>query len=135
MINGEFKRGDVLLVDFGDGKEGSEQFGLRPAVVIQNNVGNKFSPTLIVAAITSRVKRQLPTHLLLSQEQYNTPRQCMIMTEQVVTIDKIRVKEKLFTLNDMDTVRLNRAIAISMGLEPTKPANNMKINKRVEFIA
>lgn len=130
MTNIEFKRGDVLLVDLGDGKKGSEQQGERPMVVIQNNVGNKFSPTLIVAAITSQTKRQMPTHVTLSQEQYRTPKLCMIMAEQLLTIDKMRVKEKLFSLNDMDSIRLDRALEISIGLVSPRPTNNMKMSKR-----
>ena len=130
MTNIEFKRGDVLLVDFGEGKGDSVQFGLRPAVVIQNNVGNKFSPTLIVAAITSQTKRNMPTHITLSQEQYRTPKSCMILTEQLLTIDKMRVKERLFSLNDMDSIRLDRALEISIGLVAPRPTNNMKMSKR-----
>lgn len=128
MNNMELKRGDVFLANLGSG-EGSEQGGLRPVVVIQNNVGNTYSPTIIVAAITSRLtKRQIPTHVQLSQEQYGTPKPCVILTEQVKTIDKRRLTgERLFSLNDMDTVRLNRAIGVSFGLEPTRRSQNNSV--------
>lgn len=121
------KRGDVYLVDLGEGN-GSEQGGKRPVIVTQNNIGNKYSPTIIVAIITSKPnKKPLPTHVTLSQQQYNTPDQCIILAEQMRTIDKNRIiGNKLFSLNDMDTIRLNRAIAISNGLEiPTQQRRNV----------
>lgn len=111
------KRGDVYLVDLGEGN-GSEQGGIRPAVVVQNNVGNKFAPTIIIACITSKQsKKPMPTHLSLSKEQYDTPDYCTVLMEQIRTIDKNRiVGNKLFSLNDMDKIRLDRAIEISFGL-------------------
>lgn len=126
-MNGmEFKRGDVFLANLGSG-EGSEQGGLRPVVIIQNNMGNTYSPTVIVAAITSKLsKKSIPTHVQLSQEQYKSPRPCVILAEQVKTIDKKRLMgEMLFSLNDMDTIRLNRAVMVSFGLDPT---NNRRSN-------
>lgn len=121
------KRGDVYLVDLGEGN-GSEQCGIRPVVVIQNNVGNKFAPTIIIACITSKQsKRPMPTHLSLSKEQYGTPDHCTVLMEQMRTIDKNRViGNKLFSLNDMDIIRLNRAISISIGLEsPVQERRNV----------
>ena len=117
-MNSQINRGDVFLVDLGEGN-GSEQGGLRPVIVTQNNVGNKYSPTIIVAVITSKQsKKPLPTHVQISQEQYKTPHPCTILLEQMRTIDKNRIiGNKLFSLNDMDIIRLNRAIAISNGLE------------------
>lgn len=125
MSGMEFKRGDVFLANLGSG-EGSEQGGLRPVVIIQNNMGNTYSPTVIVAAITSKLsKKPLKTHVQLSQEQYNSPRPCVILTEQVRTIDKKRLMgEKLFSLNDMDTIRLDRAVMVSFGLDPTNNRRN-----------
>ena len=111
-----YKRGDVVLVDLGD-VVGSEQGGKRPCCVIQNDVGNKFAPTLIVAPITSKVfKKPMPTHVQLSQVQYDTPNECVVLTEQIITIDKKRVIHTLFSLNDMDVIRVNKALMISMGL-------------------
>ena len=127
IMENVINRGDVFLVDLGEGN-GSEQGGLRPVVVTQNNIGNKYSPTVIIAVITSKQsKKPLPTHVTLSQEQYETPHQCTILVEQMRTIDKNRiVGKKLFSLNDMDTIRLNRAIAISNGLEvPVQQRRNM----------
>lgn len=135
MIEG-IKRGDVYMVNLSGGKVGSEQDGLRPVVVTQNNVGNKFSPTIIVAAITSQSKKIMPTHVTLSVEQYNLVKPSMILTEQIITIDKQRIiGDKLFSLNDMDMIRLDRAIQISMGLVPTRPTTNIKMNKRVDVVA
>lgn len=125
MSNLEFKKGDVFLANLGNG-EGSEQGGLRPVVIIQNNIGNTYSPTVIVAAITSKLsKKQVPTHVQLSQEQYRTPKPCVILTEQVKTIDKRRlIGDKLFSLNDMDSIRLDRAIKVSFGLDPARYSRN-----------
>lgn len=126
-MTNQINRGDVFLVDLGD-TNGSEQGGLRPAVIIQNNIGNKHSPTVIVAAITSKQsKRPMPTHLSLSKDQYETPDHCTVLMEQMRTIDKNRIiGNKLFSLNDMDIVRLNRAISISVGLEvPAQQRRNV----------
>ena len=128
MSNLEFKKGDVFLANLGNG-EGSEQGGLRPVVIIQNNIGNTYSPTVIVAAITSKLtKKPLKTHVQLSQEQYRTPKPCVILTEQVKTIDKRRlIGDKLFSLNDMDSIRLDRAIKVSFGLDPAIYSRNNSI--------
>lgn len=128
MSNNGFRRGDVFLANLGSG-EGSEQGGLRPVVIIQNNIGNTYSPTVIVAAITSKLsKKQISTHVQLSQEQYKTPKTCVILTEQVKTIDKKRlIGDKLFSLNDMDSIRLDRAIKVSFGLEPVRCSRNNSI--------
>lgn len=127
MNTNQINRGDVFLVDLGEGN-GSEQGGIRPVVVVQNNIGNKFAPTIIVACITSKQsKKPMPTHLSLSKEQYETPDHCVVLMEQVRTIDKSRiVGNKLFSLNDMDKIRLDRAIQISFGLvTPTQPRRNV----------
>lgn len=126
----EIKRGDVFLANLGDGN-GSEQGGARPVVVTQNNIGNTYSPTIIVAAITSKQsKKNIPTHVSISQEQYNTPYPCTILMEQIRTIDKSRlIGNKLFSLNDMDTIRLNRAIEISMGLVPPRQSPQPRVGR------
>lgn len=121
------KRGDVFLANLGNGN-GSEQSGVRPVVVIQNDMGNTYSPTIIVASITSKQsKKPLPTHVQLSQIQYRTPDKCNILVEQVRTIDKSRLIRKMFCLNDMDIIRLNRAILVSMGLLEVKIPEEARI--------
>ena len=95
---------------------GSEQGGIRPVLVIQNNVGNRFSPTVIVSAITSRLdKAKLPTHIELPSEQYHLPKDSVALLEQIRTLDKRRLREKITTLEESKMKEINRAILISLG--------------------
>ena len=113
----DIQRGDILYVDLGEGN-GSEQGGKRPVCVVGNNIGNKYSPVIIVVPITSKgLKRIMPTHLTLSQQMYGTTDVCNILAEQIMTIDKNRVIHKLFSLNELDMIKLNKRIGISLGLE------------------
>lgn len=116
-INNEIKRGDILFVDL-RGAEGSEQGGKRPVVVIQNNIGNKYSPTIIVATITSKLtKKQLPTHVSLPS--YITPMKCdsVVLCEQLRTIDKTaRISGYVGSLDESKMSEIDNAISISLGL-------------------
>lgn len=110
------KRGDIYYADLSP-VIGSEQGGLRPVVIVQNDVGNKHSPTVIAAAITSRMnKARLPTHIEVIAEESGLNRNSVVLLEQVRTIDKKRLREKLghFGSDIMD--RINSAIEISFGL-------------------
>lgn len=108
---GEIYRGNLNPV------VGSEQGGTRPVLVIQNDVGNKYSPTTIVAAITSRIRKaRLPTHVELSGEKHNMDRDSVILLEQIRTIDKLRLKEKVAQLDEETMHRVNEALMISLGL-------------------
>ncbi len=110
------KRGDIFYADLSP-VIGSEQGGIRPVLVVQNDVGNKYSPTVIAAAITSKInKAKLPTHIELDREAYGLKRDSVILLEQVRTIDKQRLREKVGRLDDIKMVRVNEAIAISFGL-------------------
>lgn len=102
----QFKKYDVLYANF-DGNEGSEQGGERPAIVIQNNVGNKYSPTLIVLKMTSEYKKEdLPTHLLVKANNENGLRlDSMLLAEQIMTIDKSRIIDKVGSITDRETQR------------------------------
>ncbi len=102
----QFKKYDVLYANF-DGNVGSEQGETRPAIVIQNNVGNKYSPTLIVLKMTSEYKKEdLPTHLLIEANNENGLRHdSMLLAEQIMTIDKIRVLDKVGRIIDRETQR------------------------------
>jgi mRNA interferase MazF len=112
----KIKRGDVLLVDLNP-VVGSEQGGSRPVLVIQNDIGNKYSPTIIVAAITACVtKTGMPTHVLISQEIAGLSRESLVLTEQIRTIDKKRVIQKIGTLPDELMVMVDKALFISLGL-------------------
>lgn len=102
----QFKKYDVLYANF-DGNVGSEQGETRPAIVIQNNVGNKYSPTLIVLKMTSEYKKEdLPTHLLVKANNENGLRlDSMLLAEQIMTIDKSRIIDKVGSITDRETQR------------------------------
>ena len=111
------KRGDIFYADLSP-VVGSEQGGIRPVVIVQNDVGNKHSPTVIAAAITSRVdKTKLPTHIEVTADRFGLARDSVILLEQVRTIDKKRLKEKMGHLEDETMEKVNSAISISFGLE------------------
>lgn len=112
MIN--IKRGDIFMVDL-PFEEGSVQHGYRPAVIIQNNIGNRFSPTTIIASITSKKeeKNYLPTHILLRNES-NIERNSVILCEQVRTIDKKVLRRKIGQLRRKKLIELNIALAVSV---------------------
>ena len=110
-------RGDMYYADLSP-VVGCEQGRVRPVLIIQNNVGNRYSPTVIVAAITSRMdKHPLPTHLAISR-RYGLQKNSMILLEQVRTIDKLRLKEYIGHLNDRDMRAVNVSLKISLDMEP-----------------
>lgn len=111
----EIKRGDIYYADLSP-VVGSEQGGVRPVLIIQNDIGNKYSPTIIVSAITSQLnKAKLPTHIELTADRYNLPKNSVALLEQIRTLDKRRLKEKVTTLSDAKMQEVNRAILISLG--------------------
>ena len=111
----EIRRGEVYYADLSP-VVGSEQGGVRPIVVLQNNVGNKYSPTVIVAAITSQLaKAKIPTHIELPASSYFLPKDSVVLLEQIRTIDKARLKEKITTIDGKKMEEINRAILISLG--------------------
>lgn len=110
------KRGDIYYADLSP-VVGSEQGGLRPVLIIQNDVGNKHSPTVIAAAITSRMeKSKLPTHIDLYADKVGLSKDSVVLLEQVRTIDKQRLKEKMGHLDEEFMTEINNAIAVSFGL-------------------
>ncbi|MDO4535856.1 MAG: type II toxin-antitoxin system PemK/MazF family toxin [Clostridium perfringens] len=111
------KRGDIFYADLSP-VVGSEQGGIRPVIVIQNDIGNKYSPTVIVAAITSQInKAKLPTHVEISSEEYGLNRDSVVLLEQVRTLDKRRLKEKIGHMTDEDMKKVNKAMMISLSLD------------------
>lgn len=111
------QRGDIYYADLTP-VVGSEQGGIRPVVIIQNNAGNRYSPTVIVAAITSRLnKHRLPTHIWIGNDFPGLYRNSMVLLEQVRTIDRSRLQEYIGSLNQGQIMRMNRAISISLGLK------------------
>ncbi|MDQ0208562.1 type II toxin-antitoxin system PemK/MazF family toxin [Alkalicoccobacillus murimartini] len=110
------KRGDVYFADLSP-VVGSEQGGVRPVLIIQNDIGNRFSPTVIVAAITAQIqKAKLPTHVEINAKKYGFDRDSVILLEQVRTIDKQRLTDKITHLDDNMMNSVNEALFISLGL-------------------
>ncbi|MDF0727677.1 type II toxin-antitoxin system endoribonuclease NdoA [Cytobacillus sp. S13-E01] len=110
------KRGDVYFADLSP-VVGSEQGGVRPVLVIQNDIGNRFSPTVIVAAITAQIqKAKLPTHVEIDAARYGFERDSVILLEQIRTIDKQRLTDKITHLDDEMMDRVDEALQISLGL-------------------
>lgn len=110
------KRGDIYYADLSP-VVGSEQGGVRPVLIVQNDVGNKFSPTVIAAAITSQKdKNNLPTHIEVNAQNCGLAKDSVVLLEQVRTIDKRRLKEKMGALDSSDMGKINNALSISFGL-------------------
>lgn len=110
------KRGDIYYADLSP-VVGSEQGGIRPVLIVQNDVGNRFSPTVIAAAITSqRTKAKLPTHIELDAEDCGLSKNSIILLEQIRTIDKQRLRERMGRLNDFSMQKVDHALSISFGL-------------------
>ena len=110
------RRGDIYYADLSP-VVGSEQGGIRPVLIVQNDVGNKFSPTVIAAAITSqRFKTSLPTHIQVDAQGCGLSKDSIVLLEQVRTIDKRRLKERMGNLDESDMNRVNRALSVSLGI-------------------
>lgn len=110
------KRGDIFYADLSP-VVGSEQGGIRPVLIVQNNVGNRFSPTVIAAAITSQqAKSKLPTHICLGTDHSGLMKDSVVLLEQIRTIDKRRLKEKMGCLDDKSMNMVDQAISVSFGL-------------------
>lgn len=110
------KRGDVFYADLRP-VIGSEQGGIRPVLIIQNDIGNKHSPTVICAAITSKMnKAKLPTHIELNSKEYEMDKDSVILLEQLRTIDKKRLKDKICHLDEKIMKKVNQALLISLEL-------------------
>ncbi len=110
------KRGDIFYADLSP-VVGSEQGGIRPVLIIQNDIGNKHSPTVICAAITSQInKAKLPTHIEIVSEQYSLVKDSVVLLEQVRTIDKRRLREKICKLENSLMEKVDKGLRISLGL-------------------
>ncbi len=110
------KKGEIYFADLSP-VIGSEQGGVRPVLVVQNDVGNKYSPTVIVAAVTSQInKAKLPTHVEISAEGHGLSKDSVILLEQLRTIDKKRLREKIGHIDDNSIERTNEALTISLGI-------------------
>ncbi|SOC42605.1 type II toxin-antitoxin system PemK/MazF family toxin [Salinicoccus kekensis] len=123
------KRGEVYLADLSP-VEGSEQGGKRPVVIIQNNVGNYHSPTVIVAAVTGRInKAKIPTHVEISKDTYNLDKDSVILLEQIRTVDKKRLMEKLTYLKDDKMAEVDAALKVSLALDQNQKKKKKKTKR------
>ncbi len=110
------KRGEIYYADLSP-VVGSEQGGIRPVLIIQNDVGNRYSPTVIAAAITSQKdKTKLPTHISVEANDCGLAKDSIVLLEQVRTIDKKRLKEKMGSLDNSSMVMVDKALSVSFGL-------------------
>ncbi|MBQ9276831.1 MAG: type II toxin-antitoxin system PemK/MazF family toxin [Clostridia bacterium] len=113
------KRGELYYADLSP-VVGSEQGGVRPVLIVQNNVGNKYSPTIIAAAVTSQLgKAKLPTHIPLPANEFGLQKDSVVLLEQIRTLDKTRLKEKIGELPINLMTRVNEALLISLGFFET----------------
>ena len=109
------KRGELYYADLSP-VVGSEQGGLRPILIVQNDVGNKYSPTIIAAAITSQInKAKLPTHIELDASTYGLSKDSVVLLEQIRTLDKSRIRERIGELDSFKMQKVNEALFISLG--------------------
>ncbi|MEA1974119.1 MAG: type II toxin-antitoxin system PemK/MazF family toxin [Bacillota bacterium] len=109
------KRGEVYLADLNP-VQGSEQGGIRPVLIIQNDIGNKYSPTVIIAAITAKIsKAKLPTHVEIKKEAVGLAKDSVILLEQIRTIDKIRLEDKIGELDSKMMDIVNTCLGVSIG--------------------
>ncbi len=116
-------RGDIYYADLSP-VVGSEQGGIRPVLIVQNDIGNKFSPTVIAAAITSqRDKTKLPTHIQLHADETGLAKDSIVLLEQIRTLDKRRLKERMGKLDDASMKQVNTALSISFGLDDIDSVN------------
>jgi mRNA interferase MazF len=116
LVFGGVKRGDIFYADLSP-VVGSEQGGVRPVLIVQNDVGNRHSPTVIAAAITSQInKARLPTHIELDGGDSGLARDSVVLLEQIRTLDKRRLKERMGQLDERTMYAVNNAIAVSFGL-------------------
>lgn len=127
----KIKRGEIFYADLSP-VIGSEQSGIRPILIVQNDIGNKYSPTIIAVAITSKVKNKMPTHIEIEGTKYGLDKNSVILAEQIRTLDKSRLKEKVGRLDKETLDKVKKAIEISCGLrgkisfeEYLKYINNM----------
>ena len=113
----KIERGEIYFADLGSDSIGSEQSGTRPVLIVQNNIGNRFSPTVIVVCMTSRMfKNEIPTHVKLDGKRYNLQDDSLVLCEQIKTLDKSRLLSRVGKLNLSDEQRVNNALRLSLGL-------------------
>ena len=130
MAGRKIRRGDIFYADLRP-VVGSEQGGIRPVVILQNNTGNQFSPTTIAAAITSREeKRQLPTHIWIGGQFYGLHQNSMILLEQVRTLDLKRLRDYIGCLDKKTLLAVDRGLTVSLGIKRSRQEEAEGDNRR-----
>ena len=120
MDNSSVRRGDIFYADLSP-VVGSEQGGVRPVLIVQNDTGNKHSPTVIAAGMTTETgKARLPTHITLTANTYGLPKDSIVLLEQIRTLDKKRLREHMGRVDEQVMRRVDNAIAVSFGLNPER---------------
>ena len=120
-------RGDIYYADLSP-VVGSEQGGVRPVLIVQNDVGNKYSPTVIAAAITSQTaKTRLPTHININADKCGLSKDSVVLLEQIRTLDKRRLKERMGALDSSSMQKVDEALSISFGLDIQGAGRNARI--------
>lgn len=113
------RRGEIFYADLGE-TVGSEQYGVRPVLIIQNDKGNENGPTTVVVGITSKLKKMhLPTHLYLGK-RFGLSKESVLLAEQIITLDRQRIKGYIGTVDDVTMERVEEAIEISLGIKPLR---------------
>lgn len=121
------KRGEIYYADLSP-VVGSEQGGMRPVLIVQNDIGNRYSPTVIAAAITSQQnKAKLPTHIEIEARTYGLSKNSVVLLEQVRTLDKKRLRERMGCLDDILMQRVDDAIAVSFGLQADSSMQHQEV--------
>lgn len=111
----KIKRGDIFYADLSP-VVGSEQDGIRPVLIIQNDIGNKYSPTVIGVAITTKSKTNIPTHISIKAGEFGLEKDSIILVEQVRTLDKVRLKEKVGSLDNKTMEKVKEALKLSLNI-------------------
>ena len=128
LVESTVRRGEIYYADLSP-VVGSEQGGVRPVLIVQNDTGNRHSPTVIAAAITSRTgKAKLPTHIELPGQSCGLPRNSIILLEQIRTLDKRRLKEHMGRLEEVSMNRVDRALQVSFGLNAGAELRETQVN-------
>ena len=126
-------RGDIFYAGLEENVVGSEQTGIRPVVILQNNIGNTYSPTVIIAPITSRVKvkAKLPTHIFIKGDAKRLPKNSLILLEQIRVIDKERLRYYIGTLSSKEMQEVDKGIIISLGIDIDKDTKEESYFERI----
>ena len=126
-------RGDIFYAGLEENVVGSEQTGIRPVVILQNNIGNTYSPTVIIAPITSRVKvkAKLPTHIFIKGDAKRLPKNSLILLEQIRVIDKERLRYYIGTLSSKEMQEVDKGIIISLGIDIDKATKEESYFERI----